>query len=89
MPRWSDEDDWEGDLGPDGEADDTDCADGEDDEPTVPCPYCGKPLPEDAPRCPYCDNYISREDAPPSRKPWWIILGVLAGLYAIYRLIAG
>jgi hypothetical protein len=40
---------------------------------------------EDSPRCPYCGNYISREDHPPSRKPWWIILGGLAVLYIVYH----
>ena len=89
MPRSTDEDDWDSDSDADEEGDEFDAPEGDDEEPTVPCPYCHKPLPEDAPRCPYCENYISREDAPPSRKPWWIILGVLGGLYAIYRLIAG
>ena len=31
---------------------------------TVPCPYCRAPIHEDAERCPKCENYISREDAP-------------------------
>jgi hypothetical protein len=61
----------------------------EDDEPTIPCPYCKRPIHEDAQRCPYCENYISEEDAPPSRKPWWILLGALLGLYAVYRWIVG
>jgi hypothetical protein len=26
---------------------------------------------------------------PPSRKPWWLIVGVLLCLYAVYRWIAG
>jgi hypothetical protein len=58
-----------------------------DEEPTVPCPYCKREIPEDAPRCPYCEHYISEEDPPPSRKPWWIILGVVLGLYVVYRWI--
>jgi hypothetical protein len=52
--------------------------DGPDDEAdTMPCPYCGEDVYEDAPRCPHCGQYISQEDAPPGRKPWWIIVGAL------------
>jgi hypothetical protein len=51
--------------------------DPEDDDGTVPCPYCSEPIPEDAPRCPYCENYISYEDAPAAVKPTWIIVGFL------------
>lgn len=56
---------------------------------TVPCPHCGREVYEDAERCPYCENYISEEDTPPSssRKPWWLIVGVLLCLYAVYRWV--
>ena len=60
-----------------------------DEDVTVPCPYCGKQIHEEAERCPYCENYISAEDAPPARKPWWIIIGALLCLYAVYRWIVG
>jgi hypothetical protein len=56
-------------------------------EPTVPCPYCRREILEDSPRCPYCENYISQEDQYPSRKPWWILLGILLGLCAVYYWI--
>jgi transposase-like protein len=59
------------------------------DEATVPCPYCEREIYEDAPRCPYCERYLSEEDTPPDRKPWWIIVGVLLCLYAVWRWIAG
>ncbi len=61
----------------------------DDEEPTVSCPYCRRQIHEEAQRCPYCENYISEEDASPARKSWWIILGVLLGLYAVYRWIVG
>ncbi|HJT76359.1 MAG TPA: hypothetical protein VJ739_04080 [Gemmataceae bacterium] len=47
---------------------------------TVPCPYCGEAVYEDAVRCPRCENYISKEDSPPRRQPVWMVLGVLAVL---------
>jgi hypothetical protein len=78
MPRWDDEpeDDW------DDEDEPVDHDDG-----TAPCPYCGRDILEDSERCPECGSYISREDAPYQRKPWWIIIGVIAGLYAVSRCI--
>ncbi len=48
-----------------------------DDEPTVPCLYCRREIHEESQRCPYCEQYISREDAPPSRLPWWLFAGVI------------
>jgi hypothetical protein len=38
-------------------------------------------------RCPYCEHYISDEDAPPRRRPWWLVIGVVVCLYAVYRWI--
>jgi uncharacterized paraquat-inducible protein A len=61
----------------------------DDEEPTVPCPYCKRLIHEDSPRCPYCGNYISQQDAPAARKPWWIIVGAVLVLYIVYRWIAG
>ena len=61
-----------------------------DDEPAlVPCPYCRREIVENAERCPYCETYISAEDAPASRKPWWIIVGTLLCLWVVYRWVAG
>ena len=44
---------------------------------------------EDSPRCPYCENYISKEDTLPARKPWWIYVGAVLAFYVVYRWIAG
>ncbi|HZU35188.1 MAG TPA: DUF2116 family Zn-ribbon domain-containing protein [Gemmataceae bacterium] len=61
----------------------------DEDEPTIPCPYCRRPIHEDSVRCPHCERYISEEDRRPARKAWWIVLGVLLALYAVYRWVAG
>jgi hypothetical protein len=61
----------------------------DDDEPTVPCPYCKREIHEDCQRCPYCEHYISAEDAPAGRKPWWIVVGVILCLYIVFRWITG
>jgi hypothetical protein len=68
---------------------DHDSPDNDDDEPTIPCPYCKRPIHEDSERCPHCEQYISEEDSPPQRKSWWIILGSLLCLYAVYRWVVG
>jgi hypothetical protein len=89
--RAVDEDEWDDGDEDGGDEDDAtdDEEDEEDGEPTVPCPYCRREIHEDAQRCPYCENYISQEDAPPTRKPWWIIIGILLALYAVYRWVGG
>jgi hypothetical protein len=62
-------------------------SDDDDEESVMPCPYCGWQIPEDTPRCPYCEKYLSDEDAPPSRAPVWIVAGAVACLYVIYRWV--
>jgi hypothetical protein len=75
-----DEDDWEDDDG----------VDGDDDEPTVPCPYCRREILEDSPRCPFCERYISAEDSPGPRRPLWLLLTALACLgMAVWWVLAG
>lgn len=58
----------------------------EDGEETVPCPYCLRPVYEDAERCPECGHYLSREDRP-SRRPWWLVVGVLVCLLVVLRWV--
>ena len=48
----------------------------EDEETTLPCPYCGEAVYDDAEQCPACGHYLSEEDAPRKSKPWWILIGV-------------
>ena len=61
---------------------DTDDDEGDERAETVPCPYCRKPVYEQAEVCPSCGNYISGEDAP-RRRPWWIWLGVALCLIVV------
>ncbi len=85
--HYSKDDDWD-----DREWDETGKEDGydeDDEEPTIPCPYCKQAIHEDAQRCPYCERYISNEDAPSASKPWWIILGTFVCLYIMVRWIVG
>lgn len=66
-----------------------------DDPAVVACPYCGGEMVEEAVICPHCRSFVSREDAPPERRPLLIVLvvlllvGVLSGLiWLIWRLAA-
>jgi hypothetical protein len=86
MPRWSDsKGPWDDDLGLDEDLEDPDDREEDDEDSTISCPHCRREIHEDSERCPYCESYLSKEDAPPARKPWWIIIGVVACLYVVYR----
>lgn len=50
--------------------------DPDEDEETQPCPYCGKPVYEQAQVCPHCRSYIALDEAP-GRKPLWLIVAVI------------
>lgn len=83
---WNEEDDEDSDLHPEG----PDASDLNDDPAEVPCPYCGREIPDDTPRCPYCGNYLSREDAPPKRHGWWFVgLGLLIALILAFLVRHG
>ena len=87
MPRWQsreherDNDEDDDDL-PYSEEDD-------DDDLCIPCPHCGERILEESERCPYCERYLSKEDAPRVRKPLWIWVGVIVCLYVVYRWVFG
>jgi hypothetical protein len=55
-----------------------------DEEATAECPRCHEPVFDQAERCPHCGWYISEEDVQPSRRPWWVVLGVVLALVAVY-----
>jgi hypothetical protein len=83
-----DDEDWdENELDDGHHVEEFDEAEHDDEEPTIPCPYCKRQIHEDAQWCPHCEQYISEEERPPKRKPWWLVGGVLLCLYAVYRWI--
>lgn len=68
---------------------DLDEGDQDDEDETIPCPHCGQGVYEDAEWCPHCEKYLSQEDAPSKRKPWWIVGGVILCFLILYRWIVG
>jgi predicted nucleic acid-binding Zn ribbon protein len=77
------EDDDETDLD-ESELPDPSDMDTDDDEPEVgdPCPFCKKPIYEDADRCPYCGNFIASQ-SPTRSNSTWIIVCVIVCLIAV------
>jgi hypothetical protein len=72
--------DWDGDDGDDYDPEDPETYPQglyDDDGPaTVACPHCGAEIIEDSERCPRCESYVSREDAPrgDNSAVWWILM---------------
>ena len=86
MPRnaeWTDDADDEWSEVDEAESNDWQNADDED-STTVVCPGCGRDMYEDAPQCPSCGTYPSREQHPDAPKPLWLIVG--AGLCLLVAL---
>ena len=69
----------------DTDDDEDDWDEGEDDDGYVPCPYCGKPMYEEAGYCTACDRWISHEDTPRKPCPLWVAVGVLICLACLVR----
>jgi uncharacterized protein (DUF983 family) len=70
---WDDDSDWESD----------------EEEPTAPCPYCGREMLEDSPRCPHCERYISAEDHTAAGRPAWVVVtAVICLAAALWWLLA-
>ena len=61
-----------------------------DDGPaTVPCPYCKAEISEEAQWCPRCENHLSKEDAPPAGKSWFVVAAMVLALIAAAMWVAG
>jgi hypothetical protein len=54
----------------------------DDSAETVPCPYCHRPVYEEAERCPHCEQYLTEEDRP-VRPPWLVAGAFLCLLVAL------
>ncbi len=82
--RGQNKDDWD-----DQEEDDWDSnnenigSDDEETEPTIACPYCQAEIHEESLRCPFCENYLSRVDSPPQRRPLWLVVGIVICLILV------
>ncbi len=90
MPnRVATDDDWDDDEANESWSDDANewTPEEEDDDPTTPCPHCHEPIHVESEQCPHCGQYVSEEDAPPSRKPWWIVMRAILCLFAVYLWI--
>lgn len=60
-----------------------------DDDTTDDCPHCGASIYDDAERCPACGEYLSREDAPPRGKPWYVVVGAIVSLAIVAWWLLG
>jgi predicted nucleic acid-binding Zn ribbon protein len=71
----------EDDPGPDDgkDPDENDCTNSVD---TEPCPHCHRPIYEQAEVCPHCGNYVSTTTNS-TRKPLWIVIGILIALAVV------
>lgn len=79
----ADDEDWEDDDSPDDDSEEWE-PEPEDEDETVPCPHCQELIYDGAERCPHCEQYLSPEDEPRSRKPWWVILGFILCFIVAY-----
>jgi hypothetical protein len=52
------------------------------DSETVPCPECGKPVYEQADRCPNCGNFIIAGN-PTQRQPRWVLVVAILMIFVV------
>lgn len=83
------EDEWDDDEPTSDDSDDDYGYNGDEESETIPCPQCRRQIHEDAQRCPYCEHYLTEEDAVATSKPWWVVAGALVSLYIVYRWSVG
>jgi hypothetical protein len=89
LDEYDRDDDGEDSLDEDPLESDQDPDEAEDSEETVPCPFCRKPIHENADVCPRCGNYVGGKDAS-RRLPLLVWIGVaLAGLCVLTWVLLG
>jgi RNA polymerase subunit RPABC4/transcription elongation factor Spt4 len=55
----------------------------DDDDTTVPCRHCGRPVFEDAEQCPACGHYLTDEELDGNRSWWFNFLAVVCLIVAV------
>jgi hypothetical protein len=79
---YDDEEDDEAYLDDSEEIGDDDLDVGGDDSETLPCPECGKPVYEQADRCPICGSFIIGGN-PTQRQPRWVLVVVIVMILVV------
>lgn len=80
---------WDAEIDDDSDDDSGFDTSGADDDNTLPCPFCGAEIFEDADRCTECGRYLTREEATGDRKPWWLVVGVVICLLIVLSWALG
>jgi hypothetical protein len=74
------------DLDESDDVDDSQRAEVDDSDETMPCPHCFGTIYDDSELCPHCGQYLSRESMP-FRPPLWVVLGVSIALLCVVRWV--
>ena len=81
MTKWIDEFDDDNDLPQEIDLDD------DDENGTVNCPACGRLIHEEAPRCPYCGEWVIDDLTPAEERSrgwfWPVMVALLVGLILV------
>ena len=67
-----------------------------DDDPTMPCPECGRAVYDDTEQCPKCGYYLTRADrmgrsrmSRSARRRWTVVIVALVVLSMLLPMLAG